>query len=88
MPVTRAWRVAVREKSSMPMPSSAPVASKLVQRMKKLEPFAMLRLEMEEETVDDWRRLPLAVAAAEVLEKSRASRFVQVPDLREVASPL
>ena len=83
-----ALRVAVREKSSTPMPSSEPVASKLDHRMKKLEPFARLRLEIDDEMVADCCRLPEAVAAAEVLEKSRASTLVHEPVLREVALAL
>jgi hypothetical protein len=56
--------------------------------MKKLEPFARLRLEIDDEMVADCCRLPEAVAAAEVLEKSRASTLVHEPVLREVALAL
>src|SRR5262245_19204661 len=83
--------IGVMEKSSTAKPSSAPDASRSVQRMKKVAPAAMLSPVIDALMVVRFAAaLPSSAPAVEVLglEKSSESRSVYVPVVRLVASVL
>src|SRR3978361_1530593 len=72
----------VREKSSTARPSSAPVASTSVQRIQKVAPLGVLKLEIvDERAVRSAAALPFLapVVAVTGVTKLRAATPVQVP---------